>query len=116
MSEAIQRPAQAGPSSLSLQPILLAAGFLLLIAISGATAWLVSQAGKDAASVAHTLRIQDKLSNLLLDVRRAESGQRGYLFTNNQQYLDDYRTVVPTLDGQIGDLRVLTADNPSREF
>jgi hypothetical protein len=103
-------------STLAIQPFLLGAGFVLLIAISGTTAWLVNQAAKDATAVAHTLQVQDKLSNILLDVRRAESGQRGYLLTNERQYLDDYRTVVPTLDVQIGDLRALTADNPAREF
>ncbi|HEY4140756.1 MAG TPA: CHASE3 domain-containing protein [Pseudolabrys sp.] len=103
-------------SSFPFQPILLGIGFLLLIAISVATTWLVNQSADDAAAVAHTLRVQDKLSNLLLDVRRAESGQRGYLLTNDQQYLEDYREVVPTFDGQIGELRTLTQDNPSRTF
>jgi signal transduction histidine kinase len=107
---------EAPRSSFPIQPILLGVGFLLLVIVSGTTAWLVNEAATDADGVTHTLRVQDKLSNLLLDARRAESGQRGYLLTNEQAYLDDYRAVIPTLSAQIGDLRVLTQDNPARQF
>jgi signal transduction histidine kinase len=107
---------QARRFNIPIQPILLGVGFLLLVVISGTTAWLVGEAAVDAGRVAHTLRVQDKLSTFLLDVRRAESGQRGYLLTNEKTYLDDYLAVIPTLSGQIGDLRVLTEDNPARQF
>jgi hypothetical protein len=47
------------------------------IAIGTATVWLAEQSAQDARSVVHTINVQEKLSNLLLNVRRAESGQRG---------------------------------------
>jgi signal transduction histidine kinase len=105
---------EARRSSLPVQPILLGVGFLLLIALSGAIAWLVGQAASDAALVAHTLRVQDKLSNVLLDVRRAESGQRGYLFADEPKYLDDYRAAAPAVRDEINELRTLISDNKDR--
>ena len=62
-----------------VQPILLGVGFALLVAIGTATVWLAEQSAQDARSVVHTINVQEKLSNLLLNVRRAESGQRGFL-------------------------------------
>ena len=102
-------------STFPIQPILLGVGFLLLITISAATVWLVNQSAADANMVAHTLRVQDKLSNLLLDVRRAESGQRGYLFSNEPKYLDDYRAAAPEVAILLSQLRTLTADNAARK-
>jgi hypothetical protein len=64
-----------------VQPILLGVGFALLVAIGTATVWLAEQSAQDARSVVHTINVQENLSNLLLNVRRAESGQRGFLLT-----------------------------------
>jgi hypothetical protein len=96
------------------QPILLAIGFLVLILISGATAWMVNQSAVDSQAVSHTLTVQDRFSNLLLDIRRAESAQRGYLFTNNDSYLDDYKIAIPEAEHELTDLTELTSDNPER--
>jgi len=101
-------------SRVPLQPILLGVGFFMLVVISAATVWLVKQSSTDAALVAHTLGVQDKLSNLLLDLRRAESGQRGYLFTNEPAYLDDYRAAIPDAWLMLRQLQEVTSDNPER--
>lgn len=102
-------------STFPFQAILLGVGFFLLITISAATVWLVNQSASDASTVAHTLHVQDKLSNLLLDVRRAESGQRGYLFSNDPKYLDDYSAATPEITALLSELRTLTADDPERK-
>ena len=98
----------------SIQPILLGVGFALLIAIGTATVWLAEQSAEDARRVVHTVNVQEKLSNLLLNVRRAESGQRGYLLTGRQQYLSDYRDAAPAIETNLAELRTLTIDNPER--
>ena len=48
------------------QGVLLGACFVILIAIAGAVTLLVEQASTDAQLVAHTLRVQDTLSALLI--------------------------------------------------
>jgi signal transduction histidine kinase len=98
----------------SIQPILLGVGFALLVGIGTATVWLAEQSAEDARRVVHTVNVQEKLSNLLLTVRRAESGQRGYLLTGRQQYLLDYRDAAPAVETNLAELRTLTSDNPER--
>jgi hypothetical protein len=97
------------------QGILLGVGFLILVLLGAAIVWLVNQASADAQQVAHTLTVQDKLSNVLLGLRRAEAGQRGNLFTNQQVYLDDYNAAEPEVNVLLNELTRLTSDNPERE-
>jgi signal transduction histidine kinase len=96
------------------QGILLGVGFFILVAIAAAVALLVEQASTDAQLVAHTLRVQDTLSKVLLSVRRAESGQRGHLFTNRPEYLDDFNEARPEVRQHLSQLSALVSDDPRR--
>jgi hypothetical protein len=98
-----------------LQTTLLGIGFTLLIAISAATILLANRALTDAHILVNTLSFQDKLSNLLLSVRRAESGQRGYLFVNETNYLDDFNAAVPEGRQLLVELNDAAKGNPERE-
>jgi signal transduction histidine kinase len=99
----------------SPQVFLLGVSFALLIAISTATVILVNRASNDARLLAETLDIQNKLSDILLSVRRAESSQRGYLFTNDAAYLDDYRAAEPEARKIFAELQVQTKASPARQ-
>ena len=102
---------------LNLQALLLGIGFLLLVGISAATVFLVERAASDSKQLADTLSVEDKLSDILLTVRRAESSQRGYLLTNDQSYLDDFRDAEPVTSASTRstvDLRVALAPASSR--
>jgi signal transduction histidine kinase len=98
----------------NLQPLLLGIGFILLVAISISTVFLVDRAATDSQELAQTLTVQNKLSNILLALRRAESSQRGYLFTDEPSYLTDYQRAEPETKQLIADLRALSKDNPER--
>lgn len=95
----------------SVQPILLGVGFALLVAIGVATVWLAEQSAADAKRVVAAINVQGKLSDLLLNVRRAESGQRGYLLTGRQAYLADYRDAAPTVETNLTELRAMMGDH-----
>lgn len=73
------------------QPILLSIGFCILVAISAASVWLVNRSGQDAQAVVTTFDIQNRLSLILLNLRRAESAQRGYIITGQEAYRTEYR-------------------------
>ncbi|HZD89840.1 MAG TPA: CHASE3 domain-containing protein, partial [Pseudolabrys sp.] len=94
-----------------LQPILLGLGFALLIAISVATALMVDRAATDSRRLAETLVVQDQLSDVLLGVRRAESSQRGYLYTGNPSYLDDFRAAEPQVNKVLAELEAQAKSN-----
>jgi signal transduction histidine kinase len=72
------------------QPLLLALGFIIVLLISAASIWLVNRSNDDAEAVIHTLDVQNSISLILLNLRRAESAQRGYVITGQTQYRDEY--------------------------
>src|SRR3978361_1499566 len=96
------------------QPLLLGLGFGILVAIAIATVWLVESARRQNDLLLHTLEVQNRVSRLLLDLRRAESSQRGFLLIGNPDYLSDYRESVGTLPKQLTDLIAQTAENTAR--
>ncbi|MFN5689222.1 CHASE3 domain-containing protein, partial [Bradyrhizobium sp.] len=69
------------------QILLLSAGFVVLVAVSTASVLLVNKARRDSAWVVHTVEAENQINALLLEVRRAESGVRAYLLTQNPEFL-----------------------------
>jgi PAS domain S-box-containing protein len=45
----------------------------------------------------------------------AETGQRGYLLTGDQAYLEPYRAAIKSIDQTIANLKNLTSDNPNQQ-
>lgn len=99
---------------LNLQTLLLGAGFLLLVGIGAATIYLVERAASDSRDLAVTLSVEDKLSDILLTVRRAESSQRGYLLTNDTTYLADFQDAEPETRETLDELRALSEASATR--
>lgn len=56
---------------LNLQAVLLAIGFIIMVAISGATVFVIDRAAKDDDDLTRTLNLQDRLTTVLLAMRRA---------------------------------------------
>lgn len=65
--------------------------------------------------VVHTHRVQDQLDALLLELNHAETGQRGYLLTGEERYLQPYRRASQRIDQELDLLQRLTRDNPSQQ-
>src|SRR5258708_10129032 len=76
------------------QILLLSAGFLVLVAISVASVLLVNKARDDNGWVVRTVEAEDQINALLLEVRRAESGARGFLLTQGPEFLRDHEQAV----------------------
>ncbi|MBS0246585.1 MAG: CHASE3 domain-containing protein [Proteobacteria bacterium] len=100
---------------LNLQALLLGIGFLLLVGISAATIYLVERSASDSKQLTDTLSIEDKLSDIQLTVRRAESSQRGYLLTNDRTYLEDFRDAEPETRDTIAEIRELAKTSATRQ-
>lgn len=109
LSQTAAAPARQSPG---VQPTLLALGFAVLVAISGASVWLAGRANDDAEAVVHTLDVQNRLSLILLNLRRAESAQRGFGLTAQPSYLAEYREAAGNVPGAIENSRTAISDNP----
>jgi signal transduction histidine kinase len=94
------------------QILLLAAGFLVLVAISVASVILVNRARDDNRWVVHTVEVENQINTVLLEIRRAESAARGYLLTSEARFLTDHDTAVASILPDADKLTKLTSDNP----
>ncbi len=95
-----------------VQTLLLAAAFIVLVAISAASVVLVTEARKDNALVVHTVEVENQINAVLLNIRRAESGARGYLLTSDPRFLAEYQSVSRSILPDLDKLAKLTTDNP----
>lgn len=96
------------------QIALLSAGFAILIAIGATSLYLFNVARTEAAWVVHTIEAENQISRVLLDLRSAESAARGYLLTQNRQFLDEYERTAAEVIPAIDALAALTTDNPTQ--
>jgi signal transduction histidine kinase len=94
------------------QILLLAAGFLVLVAISASSVILVNQAREDSGWVVHTVEVENQVSTVLLEIRRAESAARGYLLTSEPQLLAEHETAVAGILSDVDKLAQQAGDNP----
>ena len=94
------------------QIALLLTALAVLVAISASSIYLLDKARDDAAAVAHTLEVENQLSLAQLQMRRAESAERGYLLTRQPSFLEDFEQSAPLILPALAKLSVLTSDNP----
>ena len=97
-----------------LPPRSLAALIAALVALA-VIAWLSydSLVSRSAAAEAlnHTTAVQQQTYLFLSELGDAETGQRGYLLTGNEAYLEPYERARDTLRGELEVLREMTLDN-----
>jgi methyl-accepting chemotaxis protein len=63
----------------------------------------------------HTYVVLSRLDLLLSEVKDAETGQRGFVLTGDEAYLEPYNVATRTLDSTFAELRSLTNDNPAQQ-
>ncbi|MER9435994.1 CHASE3 domain-containing protein [Mesorhizobium sp. M0618] len=91
------------------QSLPLVAGFAVLALIVGSRAMLVEEQRANRAAAREAIEYQQLLSGLLSLAQDAESGQRGYLLTGEESYLDPYQRAVGAIPGQLARIDSLTA-------
>jgi signal transduction histidine kinase len=96
------------PRWLSGQAALLGSGFAVLIVVSLATAFLINDARRNHAHVKETLQTQYRLVDLQLQLRNAESSQRGFLLSGDPEFLRRYRDFAGRVEPALQALRDLT--------
>ncbi|MHB1174274.1 MAG: methyl-accepting chemotaxis protein [Sulfuriferula sp.] len=64
---------------------------------------------------AHSYQVLDNLNQVLSTLQDAETGQRGYIITGEDRYLEPYQAATAEESQTIRNLRRLTADNPSQQ-
>jgi methyl-accepting chemotaxis protein len=63
----------------------------------------------------HTYSVLAKLDALIAVMQAAETGQRGYVLTGQDRYLEPYRVANATVDAALAELRGLISENPGQQ-
>ncbi len=92
-----------------------ALALLILIVIGWASYQNATRFVETTEWVVHTHRVLEELETLLSLTRHAETGERGYLVTGEERYLERYHAALESVDQELKDLRKLTADDPRQQ-
>lgn len=65
--------------------------------------------------VQHTLKVINQVERIMSSAKDAETGNRGFLITGEDEYLQPYTVAVRELPGEIDKFASLTSDNPSQQ-
>jgi len=90
-----------------------ATGILLLAAVMSYSS-LVRNA-EDRQWVIHTYDVLGKLDEVAADMTDAETGQRGYILTGEDSYLEPYDRGLAEVHRSMDEVRKLTADNAKQQ-
>jgi signal transduction histidine kinase/DNA-binding response OmpR family regulator/CHASE3 domain sensor protein len=89
---------------------------LVFFLISGWVAYRnVGILREDNQSIIHSHQVITTLDELLSTMKDAETGQRGFLLTNSERYLDPYTAALAAVTSQLDELTRLTSDNPRQQ-
>jgi CheY-like chemotaxis protein len=86
---------------------------VLLIAFFGYRS--LDSESESAALTTHTLEVMQRVDALLSSLKDAETGQRGYLLTSRESYLEPYNNARASIPGELQELRRLTASNARQQ-
>ena len=93
--------------------------FAVAVAATALAGWLAWRETRLAAEsvrwVQHTFHVLSKIDVLTSALADAENGQRGFLLTGENAYLDPYRRAMPRVMPTFEELRAATSDNPDAQ-
>jgi len=109
----LHRPTYDAPSRSSVGALLSAAFLLALAAlllIGGSAYVRIGSLVADRRPVEHTYAVRAQIDALLSSLKDAETGQRGYVITGDEDYLRPYLQAQPAIAEELATLRRLTQD------
>ncbi len=94
-------------------------GFLILLAVIIGDAYItkrqLDQQIETGLWLSHTRLVQLEISEVESLLKDAETGQRGFLYTGGEQYLEPYDKALAEIDAHVNALARLTSDNPRQQ-
>ncbi|MGH7093377.1 MAG: methyl-accepting chemotaxis protein [Stellaceae bacterium] len=87
---------------------------LVLLGISGLSYRTTFGLVESDAQLNQIQRLRVRFSSLIIALIDAETGQRGYLLTGDDSYLQPYRTALATISAELARVRAMTAGKPEQ--
>lgn len=89
---------------------------LIFFIVSGVVAFINTRTLNDnAVLVVHTQEVISVLDDIMSLARAGETGQRGFVITGDDAYLQPYDTAALLIDGRVRTLEEITVDNPVQQ-
>jgi signal transduction histidine kinase/CheY-like chemotaxis protein len=115
----VNRPASPAPRSRAWLPtqalVALATAFAAVLVIAVLSYHSLAARDEAANAVDHIEDVEDHLHQFLSDMKDAETGQRGFLLTGVEHYLDPYQLALGDIATELATLRRQTLDNPDQQ-
>jgi PAS domain S-box-containing protein len=111
------REALLDPSMKTIHKIFvgLAGATLLVALVTAVSFWTFSQIKEAAEARSHTFIVLGSASRLTTALIDAETGQRGYLLTGDESFLEPYLAVRDSIRGDLSALRQITVNSAARK-
>jgi methyl-accepting chemotaxis protein len=90
-------------------------GLVALVLVGMLTFWTTTRTAEAMSAVKRTYEVRLELETLQSLVKDAETGQRGYLLTGKQRYLEPYKDAQSKLDRSLDRLSELTRSDPTQQ-
>ncbi|HMC17427.1 MAG TPA: CHASE3 domain-containing protein [Albitalea sp.] len=88
---------------------------MLLLAIGLVSYRSIDSLTRTSYLVTHTHTVLERMANLLGELVDAETGQRGFVITGDDAYLEPYQSAAASTPKLLKELRELTSDNPDQQ-
>ena len=86
---------------------------VMLIALFGYRS--LDTTNDSTALTTYTFQVMQRVDTLMSSIKDAETGQRGFLLTGRENYLEPYSEARTSIPGQVQELRRLTLSNPRQQ-
>ena len=84
--------------------------------VSGVVSYFnIRTLNRDSEQIAHTHEVLLGLNNVLSTMKDAETGQRGFIITGQESYLEPYADALTGIEEQVLRIEQLTKDNPDQQ-
>ncbi|MBL4693646.1 MAG: CHASE3 domain-containing protein [Magnetovibrio sp.] len=93
----------------------LVAGFVILLIVLSSSFWTLNRTEDARKWVAHSFEVQKALTHVLSSLQDAETGQRGFLLTGEEKYLEPFNAALTLLDSNFAKVKQLTLDNAEQQ-
>jgi signal transduction histidine kinase len=93
----------------------LAAATAILLVVAFMSYSSLVQSAEDRQRVLHTYQVIGKLDEVRIGMTDAETGERGYILTGEDSYLEPYLHGLSAVNRSIEQVRKLTADNANQQ-
>jgi methyl-accepting chemotaxis protein len=87
----------------------------ILVVIGGVSYRSTAKLTETAELVAHSHQVLENLEVVVSDMKDAETGQRGYIITGEERYLEPFRAALGVTNQDLKALRTLTMDNNNQQ-